>query len=127
MTNLLDNARNATGSGGRIWVEVTVEGPDCIVDVRDDGHGIADGDHERVFDRFVRARDGDPGNGSGNGYGAGGAGLGLPIARAIARAHEGELTSRAAPTGAWLRLRLPLARAPFSTTGSYRIAAPLGL
>jgi signal transduction histidine kinase len=51
--------------------------------VNDSGHGIADEDRERIFDRFVQL---DPSRRSE------GAGLGLTIARWIAEAHGGSLT-----------------------------------
>ena len=89
-------------------MQVAAVGPRCVVVVRDDGAGIPADAHDRIFDRFVRLdsdrrRDApDPSDGRS------GAGLGLPIARAIARGHGGELTSWPAPTGAHLRLELPL-------------------
>ena len=52
--------------------------------VEDDGAGIAEGDRQRVFERFVRleeARDRQ----------AGGSGLGLAIVREIARDHGGDV------------------------------------
>ncbi len=53
--------------------------------VEDDGPGIADEHHERVFDRFVRLDDARARE-------AGGSGLGLAISREIATAHGGEIT-----------------------------------
>jgi signal transduction histidine kinase len=101
VTNLLDNARDATPPGGRIRVSVVAApgAASALVEVRDDGPGLPVGEHERVFDRFVRL---------GERRGAGdGSGLGLPIARAIARAHGGDLVSRAAHRGAHFALTLP--------------------
>lgn len=80
LANLLDNARRFANS----TIEVTLsEYPDgrCVVRVKDDGPGVADDDHERIFERFVSL---GPAHGTG---------LGLPIARSIARAHGGDLTS----------------------------------
>lgn len=103
LTNLLDNARDATEPGGRIVVVVSTEpapqGARAVVDVRDDGPGIPDADRERVFDRFTRL---DPSRR------AGGSGLGLPIARTVARRHGGDVVVVPSPRGAHLRLALPL-------------------
>jgi len=51
--------------------------------VRDDGPGVAARDHERIFERFGRAK---------TGRGAEGSGLGLSIVGAIAEAHDGRVT-----------------------------------
>ncbi|MDN3024905.1 HAMP domain-containing sensor histidine kinase [Streptomyces sp. S.PB5] len=99
--NLLDNAQRHA----RETVAVTVrrDGASAVVEVADDGDGVAEADRERIFERFVRldeARSRDDG----------GAGLGLAIARDVAARHGGTLTVRDAPTGgALFELRLPLA------------------
>jgi signal transduction histidine kinase len=64
------------------WIEVSVE---------DEGIGIAPGDHERIFERFVQGETGDRRR-------FGGIGLGLYIVRQLARAQGGEVaaSSRAA-------------------------------
>lgn len=76
--NLVDNAvRHALSA-----VRVTVTEGSVVVE--DDGAGVAAGDRERVFERFVRldeARERE----------AGGSGLGLAIAREIARDHGGDV------------------------------------
>ncbi len=121
LTNLLDNARDATAIGGHIWVQVEAADDGCIVDVRDDGRGIPVADQERIFDRFVRLDQARRGAGDGRS----GAGLGLPIARAIARAHGGELTSQPAARGAHFQLRLPLlAQLQRSQRSRRRLRAP---
>ena len=77
--NLVENAaRHARGV-----VRVTVA--DGAVVVEDDGAGIPAGDHERVFERFVRLDEAREREG-------GGSGLGLAIAREIARDHGGDVT-----------------------------------
>lgn len=111
LSSLLDNARRHTPLGGRITVNVqccddTAAGAraGAEVTVTDTGPGIPAEDRERIFDRLVRldtARSRDHG----------GAGLGLPIARALARAHGGDLTCLPHDGGASFRLTLPI-RAP---------------
>ncbi|MFB4281801.1 sensor histidine kinase [Nonomuraea sp. MTCD27] len=98
LTNLLANARRHA----RSHIEVTVEevAGQAVVSVQDDGAGIAPEDRERVFDAFVRLREGqrlDPG----------GSGLGLAISRETALAHGGSLTVEDSPVGARFVLRLP--------------------
>jgi signal transduction histidine kinase len=102
LSNLLDNARRYTPAGGRISVEThRRDNALAEVTVTDTGPGIPAEDRERIFERLVRldsarARD------------HGGVGLGLPIARALARAHGGDLICVPNGGGAQLRLSLPL-------------------
>ncbi|GHA65414.1 ATP-binding protein [Streptomyces termitum] len=101
LDNLLDNARRHAAS--RITVELRAEGPDAVLTVTDDGHGVAPGDRERIFERFVRLDEA-------RGRDEGGAGLGLSIARDLAERHGGTLTAGAgADGGAAFRLTLPRA------------------
>ncbi|MCW2885334.1 MAG: Signal transduction histidine kinaselike protein [Streptosporangiaceae bacterium] len=101
LTNLLDNAdRHATS---RINVIVWADGLSAVLEVVDDGGGIAVDQREMVFDRFTRleaSRDRD----------IGGTGLGLAIAREIAEAHEGTLSIQDSERGARFVLRLPRIR-----------------
>jgi two-component system, OmpR family, sensor kinase len=92
LANLADNARRA---GTRVRISAGRRAGTGYVEVTDDGPGVPPAERERVFDRFR----GDPG----------GNGLGLSIARALARAHGGDLTCEDAPAGARFVLRLPAA------------------
>lgn len=99
---LLDNAIRHTPAGGRIRVAVAAT-PDgqVRIAVRDEGEGIAPEHLAHVFERFYRA-DGARGRSSG------GTGLGLAIARAICRAHGGEISVMSAPgQGATFLVTLP--------------------
>ncbi|ORV96798.1 sensor histidine kinase [Mycobacterium kyorinense] len=103
LSNLLDNARRHTPPGGRITTDLQKRDGVAEVTVTDTGPGIPDDERERIFERLVRldaarARD------------HGGAGLGLSIARALARAHGGDLACLAHSGGARFRLTLPGAR-----------------
>lgn len=100
LSNLLDNARRYTPAGGAITVDVRRDDGAAAVTVTDSGPGIADDERERVFERLVRLD-------AGRGRDHGGAGLGLPIARALARAHGGELVCVPHEGGAQFRLTLP--------------------
>ncbi|HEU4359933.1 MAG TPA: HAMP domain-containing sensor histidine kinase [Mycobacterium sp.] len=100
LSNLLDNARRYTTPGGQITVDVRQAGDRAEVTVTDTGIGIPIGERERIFDRLVRLD-------TARGRQHGGAGLGLPIARALARAHGGELTCVPHDGGASFRLSIP--------------------
>jgi PAS domain S-box-containing protein len=100
---LLENAFKYSPEGGPVTVRVRVLESEIEVAVADDGIGIAAGDHERIFERFVQGETGDRRR-------FGGIGLGLYIARRLARAQGGELTAASRPDGgAIMRLRLPRA------------------
>ena len=102
LANLLENARRHGPVEGTVRIAVTVEGADAVLEVADEGPGIPPADRERVFDRLVRLDDARTRD-------AGGAGLGLPIARALARAHGGDLHIVDSDVGARFRLSLPRA------------------
>nr|WP_191910243.1 HAMP domain-containing sensor histidine kinase [Microbispora cellulosiformans] len=108
LTNLLVNAQRHAHSE----VEVSVEraGDEAVVTVLDDGDGIAPEDRERVFEPFVRLKDGrrrDPK----------GTGLGLALCRVTADAHHGTLRVEDSPRGARFVLRLPLSAAVPAAAG----------
>ena len=114
--NLIDNALVQTPAHGWIRLRSGFEELDrhaVRLEVEDSGPGIPEEARERIFDRFVRL----PGTPR-----ADGVGLGLPIARAIVRAHGGELELAARSpedskegsrgTGAHFIVRLPRAAPP---------------
>ncbi|MEU6411469.1 ATP-binding protein [Microbispora sp. NPDC046933] len=113
VTNLLDNAERHAATTVRL--EVRREDPPdgdprfrsglAVLEVLDDGAGIARQERELVFQRFTRLD-------TARSRHAGGAGLGLPIARQIAESHGGTLTIIDSPRGACFLLRLPLSREP---------------
>jgi heavy metal sensor kinase len=84
IANLLDNAIKYTPGGGSIEVTVNPANNDTVaVKVKDSGVGISQKDIPRIFERFYRC---DPSRSEV------GIGLGLSFARAIARAHGGDIT-----------------------------------
>ncbi|MEE6179568.1 HAMP domain-containing sensor histidine kinase [Mycobacterium sp. 050134] len=104
LSNLLDNARRHTPAGGAITIDLRSSDHTAEVTVSDTGPGVPIGERERIFERLVRL---DPGRTGDHG----GAGLGLPIARALARAHGGDLVCLSRDDGGHFRLTLPLAGA----------------
>jgi len=100
ITNLVENAiRFANNTTVRL---ATWQGH-AIIDVDDDGPGIAAAEKGKVLEPFVRGDD------ARNMDEASGFGLGLSIARAIALAHGGALSLHdLAPRGLRARLQFPL-------------------
>lgn len=101
VSNLLDNARRYTPAGGAITVDLGAHDDVAEVTITDTGPGIPDDERDRVFERLVRLD-------AGRARDHGGAGLGLAIARALARAHGGELVCLPHEGGAQFRLSLPI-------------------
>lgn len=85
LANLLDNARRHTPTGGQVTVTARDDGDAAVVTVEDDGDGMEPGQLAHVFERFYR--------GDASRKAVTGSGIGLTIARAIARAHGGDLTA----------------------------------
>ncbi|MEW6282315.1 MAG: ATP-binding protein, partial [Candidatus Eremiobacterota bacterium] len=93
LINLLLNARDAVQGHGEIRVTTRDEGGEVVLEVEDDGPGIAPEHQSRIFEPFFTTR--PVGQGTG---------LGLAISRQIATAHGGTLTFRSPPTTFCLRL-----------------------
>src|SRR5487761_1794479 len=94
---LLENAFKYSPEGGTVAVRARVSDDRIEVTVSDEGIGIAPGDHERIFERFVQGETGDRRR-------FGGIGLGLYIGRRLARAQGGELTAMSRPEGGTVML-----------------------
>jgi PAS domain S-box-containing protein len=105
LVNLLTNAVKFTPEGGRIGVSVAAAPMGQIaITISDSGPGIADADHERVFEKFQQLVDetyrGKPE----------GTGLGLHISRELARLMSGDIRLRSkAGQGAHFVVTLPAA------------------
>jgi heavy metal sensor kinase len=100
IANLLDNAIKYTSDGGTVKVAVGAQNNHSVViTVKDTGIGISDQDIHRIFERFYRC---DPSRSKT------GIGLGLSFARAVARAHGGEITVSSRPDqGSTFTVTLP--------------------
>jgi two-component system sensor histidine kinase GlrK len=105
--NLLSNAIKYSPRSGRIDLELSTRDGFALLDVIDEGPGIAPDDRARIFESFYQGP--VPAEGR-----IKGSGLGLAIAREYAVGHGGriEVMDRAdGKRGAWFRLWLPLAMA----------------
>jgi len=89
--NLIDNAIRYAGANAVVTVRVAQdEDGSALLQVIDNGPGIADSEREAVFRRFYRGE---------AGQGVEGTGLGLPIVREIARLHYGRIELGDTPGG----------------------------
>ena len=85
LVNLLSNAVKFTDAGGRVTVRARLVGDEGLqFEVTDTGIGIAERDHERIFETFRQVA----GQGQRN---AEGSGLGLPLVRQLVELHGGRI------------------------------------
>jgi signal transduction histidine kinase len=87
LLNLLDNARKYGSTAHGLAVRVEPGRESAAIVVRDHGPGIVEAERERIFAKFARGQQHTDGQ-------VPGLGLGLYLARALARAHGGEVTCR---------------------------------
>jgi len=93
--NLLDNASDAMGSQGEMFVEARRDGRTDTIVFRDSGPGVADEVRDKLFEPLVTSK-------------AKGTGLGLTICRQIVERHGGAIDFVAPGAGgAAFRVRLP--------------------
>lgn len=80
--NLIANAADATDGGGSIWIRAdlvkTAESRYCRIQVRDNGPGVPEDVHDRIFSPYFTTK-------------PGGTGLGLAIVEHIVAAHGGSI------------------------------------
>jgi two-component system OmpR family sensor kinase len=104
LDNLLGNIRVHTPAGTSTRVVLRRAGAGALLEVIDDGPGMAPEDAARGFERFYRA---DPSRTRS----AGGSGLGLSIVAAIVEAHGGTASMTSVPgAGTTVTIRLPSTR-----------------
>lgn len=101
-TNLLDNARRYTPSGGTVEVRIKTDSEFVSISIEDTGVGIAPDHLEHIFERFWQVD-------QARSYQAGGFGLGLAIAQNIARNHGGAIgVTSEMGNGSCFTVRLPM-------------------
>lgn len=106
--NIINNAAQAIASTGKPGTVVVRARPwldGVAVDISDNGPGIPEEFHARVFEPFFSTKpEGE------------GTGLGLSICQGIIKEHDGRITLKSAPgRGATFTIELPPAREPVST------------
>lgn len=100
LVNLVGNAVRYAPEESLVQILVEEDGEEAQILVIDQGHGVAEADRERIFDKFERLGRSD----------SGGSGLGLYISRRLADAMSGEIKVEDAPGGgACFILSLPKA------------------
>lgn len=100
--NLLENAIKFTPENGNIAFSLSVRGEYVIVEIKDDGLGIAPDALAHIFDKFYQADRSRATSGSG---------LGLTLVKRIVELHGGTLSCRSeAGKGSEFRVCLPIAQ-----------------
>lgn len=103
LTNLIINALKYTPEGSTITIGAHRLGNEVVVEVADDGLGVADADKPHVFDRFYIASNAKPVDAHRS------FGLGLSLCRSIVEAHGGIIeVADNRPHGAIFRFTLPI-------------------
>jgi signal transduction histidine kinase len=116
--NLLDNASRYSDAGTPIRVTLRQDRSSVLVEVEDEGIGIAERDIPHVFEPFYRSaevrRSGSPGSG-----------LGLAIVRRLTTAFEGTITVASRPQrGTRFTISLPLSLAIAAPANQARSESP---
>jgi len=88
--NLVNNARRYAGENTKIFVSAHPRRENLVVEVHDNGPGIAEEDLPHVFERFYRGE-------KSRSRDLGGKGLGLAICQYIVEAHDGRIWVESTP------------------------------
>jgi two-component system sensor histidine kinase GlrK len=104
LDNLLSNAVKFSPAGGVVGLAAHAEGDQLILDVTDEGPGVAPTDRGRIFEPFFQGA--TPQDGL-----VRGTGIGLSVVQEFARAHGGNIELvEGGGRGSRFRLRLPMGR-----------------
>ncbi|MGI9472785.1 MAG: ATP-binding protein [Rubripirellula sp.] len=102
LVNLVGNAIKYTPEHGNVVLRCSADERWIRIDVEDDGPGIPDEEHMKVFEKFYRGASTQETDHRGNG-------LGLAFAREIARLHGGDIELQSTVgDGSVFTLRLPV-------------------
>jgi len=91
-SNLLDNALKFTPPGKRVNVSVGPERDQAVLQISDEGEGLAPGMNERMFDLFVQGE-------RGLDRAAGGLGVGLALVKRLTEMHGGGVSAASGGPG----------------------------
>lgn len=102
--NLLNNAAKFTPAGGKIALQLSREGQNALVAVRDNGIGLPPEMLQRVFDMFTQVQ-------RSHAQVGGGLGIGLTLVRQLVERHGGRIEARSSGPGlgSEFLVHLPLA------------------
>jgi PAS domain S-box-containing protein len=93
--NLIRNAAEAMGDGGRVTVSAEASGDNVTVSVSDTGHGIGEDIREKIFLPFFTTKEK-------------GTGLGLAIVHRTVIDHSGDIELQSDDKGTTVRITLPV-------------------
>ncbi len=103
LSNLLNNAAKYTSPAGSVNLRVRAQDDFVLIEVSDNGAGIAAQDIDRVFDLYAQVGRNLP-------MAQGGLGIGLALARQLVELHGGQISVRSAgpDQGSTFMVQLPL-------------------
>ena len=92
VTNLLTNGARYTGERGQVWLSLTHNQKEAILQVRDNGIGLAADQLSAIFELFVQVD-------NSLARSKGGLGLGLTLVKRLVEMHGGQVTAQSAGLG----------------------------
>jgi two-component system sensor histidine kinase PilS (NtrC family) len=93
--NMLQNAKQAMPTGGRVFIETGCEGDEVFISIRDEGMGIESDKLQKIFEPFFTTKEI-------------GTGLGLTIAQQVIDSYNGRIEVRSSRnSGTTFVIRLP--------------------
>lgn len=119
VANVVVNAAKYTPDGGEIRIRPYVDSGGAVIEIADNGIGIAPEFLPRIFDLFAQSE-------RGLDRSQGGLGVGLTVCKQIVEMHGGSVVASSAGPGrgATFTMRLPLADRPATTAPPPAIARP---
>ncbi len=98
MINLLNNAAQASGDKGEVWIRTQNHNGHVVVNIRDNGVGISKENLEMIFEPGFTTKGGEEGTG-----------LGLTISQEIMKKHKGKIEVESDPgKGTTFKLSFPV-------------------
>jgi signal transduction histidine kinase len=92
ISNLISNALRYVPEGGRVWVDISNDEKEVVINISDNGPGVPEADLPFIFNRFWRGE-------KSRSRVSGGAGLGLAIAKLLVEGQGGRIVARSLPEG----------------------------
>jgi signal transduction histidine kinase len=105
-SNLINNAIQYNVKNGKVLIKLRKSQNEAVIEIQDNGDGIAAADLPHLFDRFYRVE-------SDRNRQTGGSGLGLAIAQAIAQVHNSQIQVQSTISqGSTFSIRFSILRLP---------------